>query len=68
MHDGAISLFFLAMDGTHAAQWTTGLDGHPLEMTPANRTIEFSCEELGLQPGLYSIDVCVDARCHRRHV
>lgn len=58
--DAAISLYFLASDGSIVAQWTTALNGPQLSLREENGSIEFSCAELGLQPGVYQIDVCVE--------
>jgi hypothetical protein len=61
--NGAVSLHFLSSGGTIAAQWTTCLNGSELTMKRGLGCIEFSCLELGLQPGVYQIDACVeDAR------
>jgi ABC-type polysaccharide/polyol phosphate transport system ATPase subunit len=61
--DGSVSLYFVSSDGTIAAQWTTSLNGSVIDMQPGFGAIEFSCLELGLQPGIYQIDACVeDAR------
>jgi ABC-type polysaccharide/polyol phosphate transport system ATPase subunit len=58
--DGSVSLFFLSSDGNIAAQWTTSLNGAVLNMQRGLGSIEFSCLELGLQPGVYQIDACVE--------
>jgi ABC-type polysaccharide/polyol phosphate transport system ATPase subunit len=61
--DGSVSLYFLSSDGNIAAQWTTSVNGTALDMQRGPGSIEFSCLELGLQPGVYQIDACVeDAR------
>jgi len=57
---GSVSLYFYASDGTLASQWTTALTGPPIEMQPGVRSIEFSCAELGLQPGVYQIDATIE--------
>jgi ABC-type polysaccharide/polyol phosphate transport system ATPase subunit len=57
---GAVSLFFISMTGNMAAQWTTGLDGHGITMREGPGAVEFSCAELGLQPGVYQIDACIE--------
>jgi ABC-2 type transport system ATP-binding protein len=58
--DGSVSLFFLSSDGNVATQWTTSLNGVGLDMRRGLGSIEFSCLELGLQPGVYQIDACVE--------
>jgi ABC-2 type transport system ATP-binding protein len=60
IRSGAVSLFFLGTDGNIAAQWTTGLNGQAIHMRPGPAAVEFSCAELGLQPGVYQIDACVE--------
>jgi ABC-type polysaccharide/polyol phosphate transport system ATPase subunit len=58
--DASLSLFFYAGDGTLAAQWTTGLNGSSVSMEKGYACIEFFCEELGLQPGVYQIDATME--------
>lgn len=58
--NGSVSLYFLSSDGNIAAQWTTSLDGTALTMNPGRGSIEFKCLELGLQPGVYQIDACIE--------
>ncbi len=60
IRDGAVSLFFIAMDGTYAAQWTTEIDGDAINMGEGPGAVEFCCAELGLQPGVYQIDACIE--------
>lgn len=60
IRQGAVSLFFYAMDGSMAAQWTTGLDGRGIDMREGAAAVRFSCAELGLQPGVYQIDACIE--------
>ena len=57
---GAVSLYFLNIDGAIAAQWTTSLSGPSIDMQPGPGSVEFSCDELGLQPGVYSIDINIE--------
>lgn len=58
--EGAISLYFINTDGGIAAQWTTSLQGQAIDMQCGAGSVEFSCEELGLQPGVYSIDINIE--------
>ncbi len=58
--DGAVSLYFLSSDGNIAAQWTTAADSSGFSMKAGTGSVEFSCAELGLQPGVYQIDACVE--------
>jgi len=57
---GAVSLYFLTTDGQIAAQWTTSIDGSSIDMRPGPGSVEFSCEELGLQPGVYTVDINIE--------
>ncbi len=57
---GAVSLFFYTSDGTLGAQWTTALTGPPIDMQVGQGLVEFSCAELGLQPGVYQIDATIE--------
>jgi lipopolysaccharide transport system ATP-binding protein len=58
--EGAVSLYFMNIDGAIATQWTTSLTGSPIHMERGRRSVEFSCDELGLQPGVYSIDANIE--------
>lgn len=51
-----ISLVFHWPQGWPASSWTTLRDGKGLHIRPGKRTVEFSCEQLGLQSGAYSVD------------
>ncbi len=55
--NASLSLFFYAAGGMLAAQWTTAAQGRPVSMDENSGVIEFACPELGLQPGVYQIDV-----------
>jgi ABC-2 type transport system ATP-binding protein len=57
---GSISLYFLTSDGNIAAQWTTSLSGRPIDMQVGTASVEFTCDELGLQPGVYQIDATIE--------
>jgi homopolymeric O-antigen transport system ATP-binding protein len=56
----SISLYFLWSDGGIATQWTTATSGAPIDMQPGSGSVEFTCEELGLQPGVYQIDATIE--------
>jgi hypothetical protein len=57
---GSVSLYFLFSDRSIAAQWSTSSSGRPLDLRPGPGSLEFSCDELGLQPGLYQIDTTIE--------
>jgi ABC-type polysaccharide/polyol phosphate transport system ATPase subunit len=46
--------------GWVACQFTTALDSRRTEVEAGPGVIEFSCSEIGLQPGLYRVDVGVE--------
>jgi len=56
-----LSLFFYSSDNVLMAQWTTAWTGPALHMEEGPASIEFSCAELGLQPGVYHVDVTVQS-------
>jgi ABC-type polysaccharide/polyol phosphate transport system ATPase subunit len=56
----SVSLFFYASDSTLVTQWTTAWRGPLFTMKEGFGTVEFACEELGLQPGVYQIDATVE--------
>jgi len=58
--DASFGVFFYGADGTQHCQFTTELSGDALHLAPGNGIVEFSCEELGLQPGSYLIDATIE--------
>ena len=58
--DASFIVFFYGADGTLHCQFTTWLSGETADLAPGNGIVEFSCEELGLQPGSYLIDALID--------
>jgi ABC-type polysaccharide/polyol phosphate transport system ATPase subunit len=58
--DASFSVFFYGADGTLYCQFTTWLSGDTADLAPGNGILEFSCEELGLQPGSYLIDTTIE--------
>ena len=59
-------VFFYGADGALHCQFTTWLSGETADLAPGSGMIEFSCEELGLQPGSYLIDAIIDQ--HGNHL
>ena len=51
------SLFFWGLDTRLHCQFSTFLSGPRLDLAPGPGMVEFACEELGLQPGVYVVDV-----------
>jgi energy-coupling factor transporter ATP-binding protein EcfA2 len=58
--DASFGVFFYGADGTLHCQFTTWLSGETADLAPGNGIVEFSCEELGLQPGTYLIDTTIE--------
>lgn len=54
------SIFFHGADGALCCQFSTWLSGRPIDLEPGRGTIEFTCEELGLQPGAYLLDAAIE--------
>lgn len=63
--DASFSVFFYGADGTMQCQFTTWLSGELADLAPGNGVVEFSCEELGLQPGSYMIDTTIEQNADR---
>lgn len=59
LEDTAIAIFFYSSSGELACQLTTESSGERLDLEYGKGAIEFFCPELGLQPGLYSIDATI---------
>jgi hypothetical protein len=58
--DASFTVFFYGTDGALYCQFTTSLSGETAHLAPGNGSVEFSCEELGLQPGTYLIDTTIE--------
>jgi len=58
--NASVSILFFSTDRVMAAEWTTALDGLPLNLEEGPSSIEFSCLELGLQSGVYQLDVTIE--------
>jgi len=58
--DASFNISFYGADGTRHCQFTTWLSGETADLAPGTGIIEFSCEELGLQPGSYQIDTTIE--------
>jgi ABC-type polysaccharide/polyol phosphate transport system ATPase subunit len=66
IRDAALFVNFNHSHGWPTSQWTTIHDGPSFSIRPGKGCVEFSCAELGLQPGVYKIDVHIeDARAGR---
>jgi ABC-type polysaccharide/polyol phosphate transport system ATPase subunit len=60
IQDAVISLQFVHARGWIAAQWTTSHHGRPLVIRPGRGSIQFSCDELGLQPSVYGVHAQIE--------
>jgi hypothetical protein len=58
--DAVVEVFYYSRDGrTLHCQQTTALGGEMLSLWEGRRSLEFTCDELGLQPGVYAVGACV---------
>lgn len=57
--DAAFEVFFSSPEGEIQCHLTTGLDDKHVDIEPGAGSLEFSCPELGLLPGLYNVDATI---------
>jgi ABC-type polysaccharide/polyol phosphate transport system ATPase subunit len=62
VEDAVFELFFYAGDDELHCQLTTESAERRVNVEPGRGVVEFSCPELGLQPGIYHIDATVVQR------
>jgi homopolymeric O-antigen transport system ATP-binding protein len=63
VHDAVIEVFYYSRDGrTLHCQQSTALSGAPFTLAPGHRRLEFTCEAMGLQPGIYAIGASIRER------
>lgn len=62
IEDCVFEIFFYTGDMDMPCEFSTGVSGGQIDLTPGKGAIEFSCDELGLLPGLYYIDVTIKKR------
>jgi ABC-type polysaccharide/polyol phosphate transport system ATPase subunit len=61
--DATIEVFYYSRDGrTLHCQHSTALSGEAVALEPGRRSVEFTCAEFGLQPGVYAIGAAVRER------
>lgn len=60
--DAVFEVFFYSQDDKLNCQFTTEVSGAHIDLEPGAGTVEFFCPELGLQPGLYYVDVVIKER------
>jgi len=63
VHDAVVEVFYYSRDGrTLHCQQSTAISGEPFTLAPGRRGLEFTCEAMGLQPGVYSIGASIRER------
>ena len=60
VNDVSFNVFFYGADGAMHCQFTTWVSGETADLEPGNGAVEFTCKELGLQPGSYLIDATIE--------
>jgi hypothetical protein len=61
--DATIEVFYYSRGGcTLHCQHSTALSGEAVALEPGRRSVEFTCAEFGLQPGVYAIGAAVRER------
>ena len=60
--DAIFEVIFYAGDGELHCQLTTELGEQRIDLEPGAGLVEFSCAELGLQPGIYYLDTVIKYR------
>ncbi|MEO6525385.1 MAG: ABC transporter ATP-binding protein [Gemmatimonadaceae bacterium] len=60
--DAVFEIFVRTGDLTELCQLTTETSGDVVDLPVGPGTVEFHCNELGLQPGMYHANVCVKER------
>ncbi|HEX3685185.1 MAG TPA: ABC transporter ATP-binding protein [Bryobacteraceae bacterium] len=64
--NATLSVLFVHPHGWIASQWKTLHHERPLGIRPGRGAIQFSCNELGLQPGVYRVDVQIEDASTKR--
>jgi len=61
--DAVVEVFYYSRDGrTLHCQHSTAVSNDIVSLAPGRRRLEFTCEALGLQPGIYSIGASIRDR------
>lgn len=58
--DAVFGLYLYSEAGELCCHLSTGLGGRRINLEPGAGALEFSCEALGLQPGLYHVDLTIE--------
>ncbi len=63
VHDAVVEVFYYSRDGRALhCQQSTALSGGAITLMPGRRRIEFTCDAMGLQPGVYAIGASIRER------
>jgi ABC-type polysaccharide/polyol phosphate transport system ATPase subunit len=62
LEDAVFEIIFYSGDGDLQCTLTTEPDGQRIDLEPGRGVVEFSCAELGLQPGIYHLDTVIKHR------
>ena len=63
IEDAVVELFYYSRDGrTLHCQQSTAVSDAPVTLRPGRRRIEFVCEAVGLQPGIYAVGASIRQR------
>ncbi|HEX8649776.1 MAG TPA: ABC transporter ATP-binding protein [Pyrinomonadaceae bacterium] len=62
LKDVVFEIIFFSGDGNLQCQLTTEPGDSPIALEPGVGVVEFSCAELGLQPGIYHLDTVIKHR------
>jgi ABC-type polysaccharide/polyol phosphate transport system ATPase subunit len=61
LHAASLSVYFYSPDGTLHSHLTTRVTQDDMDLPKGPGSVEFTCPELGLQPGIYSVDAAIEA-------
>jgi ABC-type polysaccharide/polyol phosphate transport system ATPase subunit len=68
VRDVSFEVYYYSQDGKLHCQYSTSFDEDQIDLKPGKGAIEFLCDELGLQPGLYYADVSIKRRADKEEL
>lgn len=68
LHDLDFEVFYYSEDGRLQCQFSTSMGRDPLSLDRGQGAVQFSCAELGLQPGLYYADATIKRRSDDKEI
>jgi len=68
IHDLDFEVFYYSPDGRLQCQFSTSVGRDALQLDRGEGAIQFSCSELGLQPGLYYADATIKRRTDGKEI